>query len=216
MTNPNTGNNTIEAAEAIIASLEDKRLHLNARAVELADERSHLAFSAHAEGDKKARSRLDAINGEIITMSSEQASIASAIEVAAERLAVARRAGNLAEDRAQAEELRIVVSRWVECGLIIDDCFTDMNTAAADMKTLLASMHNLGAKTPSHEQVRVLGALALKSALQTTPWAKEFEAIAPNQRRTFATLVTNWRDQLMPHILARIGIEEKQEAKETA
>jgi hypothetical protein len=203
----------IETAQAAIQRLQDKQKHLVQKTIELSEERNKIAFSAHVEADPKARKRLDQINTEITTMSSEQASIEAALVEASNRLVAATRDGNLAEDRKQAEELRIVVSKWVECGLIIDDCFTDMNTAAADMKTLLATMHQLGAKTPSHEQVRVLGALALKTALQTTPWAKEFESIAPNQRRTFQTLVFNWRDQLMPHLLARIGTEEKQEAK---
>jgi chromosome segregation ATPase len=208
--------NDIETAQAAIQRLTNKQQNLVQKTIELSDERSKIAFASHAEGDAKARKRLDQINQEMATMASEHASIESAIEVATERLAAAQRETALAEDRTQAEQLRIVLSRWVELGLTIDDCFIDMNSAAAEMKHLLSTMHQLGAKTPSHEQVRVLGALALKSALQTTPWAKEFETIAPNQRRTFATLVTGWRDQLTPHIMARIGIETKQTDEKAA
>jgi hypothetical protein len=45
----------VEKAEAIIASLEDKRKSVNLRAVELADERSRIAFSVHGDNDSKSR-----------------------------------------------------------------------------------------------------------------------------------------------------------------
>ena len=202
----------VAEAEASIKSLEDKRQHLIQQAVELASERDRVAFDAHSGNDPKARKRLDAINIATATHTSEMSSIESAINVANARLVAARADESRAADRAQALQLREKLKRFSELGSIIDDCFADMNSAAAEMKDTLVQMHQLGATAPSHDQMRVLGALALKTALMGTPWSKEgFEYLAPNQRRSFRDLVSGWERMLTPHIDARIG-DSKREA----
>jgi hypothetical protein len=114
-------------------------------------------------------------------------------------------------DRAAAEQLRTKLSRFVELGLIIDDCFADLTSASVEMKAVLGEMHNLGARSPSHDQLRVLGTLALRTALLATPWAKEFEMIAPNQRRSFKALVNGWNEMLTGNIAARLGDAKQEE-----
>jgi hypothetical protein len=91
----------VEEATKIIATLEDKRQHLNQRAVELADERNKIAFGAHVDGDAKARKRLDAINLELATMASEQSSVDAALTEANNRLAIAKQAEARTTDRTQ-------------------------------------------------------------------------------------------------------------------
>jgi hypothetical protein len=66
-------------------------------------------------------------------------------------------------------------------------------------------MYDLGAPSPSHEQLSVLGTQALFTALEQTDWSKQFRRLAPNQRRTFASLVRGWHDQIMPSIARRLA-----------
>jgi len=89
----------VDKAETTIATLEDKRKHLNQRAIELADERNKIAFGAHVENDAKARKRLDAINLELATMASEQSSVDAALVEAQSRLAIAKQAEARTADR---------------------------------------------------------------------------------------------------------------------
>jgi hypothetical protein len=63
------------------------------------------------------------------------------------------------------------------------------------------------------EQFKVLGLLALKTALMGTPiWSREFEHIPPNQRRKFKDLIGGWADTIEKDIAARLGEEEKERA----
>ena len=199
-----------EQAAATLAKLEDKRKQLIEQNIELADERQRISFDAHAGNDQKARARLDKINAAFIAHTSEMASLESAIVEAQARLDASKSTEALQQDREQAKELRLALNRFHELGLIVDDCFADLTSATLEMKIVLDKMHQLGAPNPSSEQVRVLGAQAVKTALMQTPWAKEFDPIAPNQRRSFKSLVDGWRDMLMPSITRRTG-EEKQE-----
>jgi hypothetical protein len=197
-----------EKAEATVSGLEDKRRALANHAIELAEERQRVSFAAHT-GDAKARQRLDKISAEHSAHESEMASLEAAILEAQARLNVVRAAEAIAQDRAAALQLRGLLAEFVELGEEIDAAFADITAAATQMRDVLSRMHGLGARSPSHDQLRVLGTLALKTALMDTPWAKEFEHLAPNQRRSFAALVRGWHDQLAPSIEARIG--EKQE-----
>jgi len=52
--------------------------------------------------------------------------------------------------------------------------------------------HEAGAPPPSLVQLRVFSVLALKTLLQNTPFSREFEAIAPKDRYTFAQLSDGW------------------------
>jgi hypothetical protein len=70
-------------------------------------------------------------------------------------------------------------------------------------------MHDLGAPSPSHEQLSVLGVQALFTALEQTDWSKQFRSLAPNQRRSFKSLARSWHDQIMPSIVRRLGEHEE-------
>jgi chromosome segregation ATPase len=202
----------VEKATAVIAALDDRRRAHIQKQVELDEERKQIAFAAHSGNDGKARKRLDAINLEAASFASEMSSLEAALEEANSRLSAARRDEALQQNRAQAKELRTTLDRFHELGLIMDDCFTDLTSAALEMKIVLDKMHQLGASRPTSEQVRVLGALAVRTALLATPWSKEFDPIAPNQRRSFKSLVDGWRGQIDQNIAARLGEPSKTEA----
>jgi hypothetical protein len=81
-------------------------------------------------------------------------------------------------------------------------------------KRLTWSEHSLGCPAPSFEQLRVLGAIAVKTALMSIPcgWSKEFEMVPPNQRRTFKSLVSGWAAQIDSNIAQRLSDEKERAA----
>src|SRR5258707_13398903 len=95
----------VEKAEATIKSLQDKQKDLTARAAELAEERRHIALAAHSGADSKARARLDKINAEHATFSSEMNSLAEAILEATDRLKAAQQDEACAQDREKGLQL---------------------------------------------------------------------------------------------------------------
>jgi dTDP-4-amino-4,6-dideoxygalactose transaminase len=194
----------IATAEAIILKLEDKRRALVEKATELADERQRIAFNAHT-GDTKARKRLDEITAATVAHNSEMCSIEAAIAEANIRLATAKADAALAADRANAELLRELVKELAELGTEIDAAFTDAAAHLASLATLLNKIHSLGCPSPTHDQLRVLGANAVKTYLMALPFPREFEHLAPSSRRTFDQVVHGWVTMLERNIADRLG-----------
>lgn len=200
----------VEAAQSIVDRLEAARLQLIERGKELAEERRKISFLAHT-GDAKARARLDRIIADLGAHGNELASVEDAIIEAGARLNVARVHASLSADREQALDLRDALFDFCDAGEKMDAAFVAIREASEAMRDAHSKMYALGARTPSHEQVRVFGLLALQTALMQSPWAKEFPHLAPHERRDFKSLVDGWHDQLTPGIAARIG-DEKEEA----
>jgi hypothetical protein len=205
----------VEKAEATVKTLEDKRQHLTQKATELADERQRVSFAAHT-GDAKARQRLDRINVEHATHSSEMASIEAAIVEANARLSTARQDELTAADREQALQLRAKLAEFVELGMNADAAFEDAFGSITDMIKLLRDMGALGATAPTAEQFRVNGTLALKTAIQALPqnWISDFEfqRLAPNQKKQFKNLVAGWAGMIENGISHRLSEKQKEKA----
>ena len=58
----------IEVAEKTLAALTDKRDRALARTEAMEDERQAIGFAVHADGDRKARTRLDQLNIDAATI----------------------------------------------------------------------------------------------------------------------------------------------------
>jgi hypothetical protein len=202
----------IEKAEKTLADLQTKRDSWVKRGTELADERSSVAFAAHTGGDKSARNKLDKLNTEIATHASELASLDSAIAEANTRLAHAKHTAAIAQDRANAEQLRECVAALAELGEEIDSALSDAAAHIANMPALLNKIHALGCASPSHQQFAVLGAQAIKTFLMSLPFTREFEHLAPGQRRTFESLGTSWQEMILHNIATRLGTNQPEAA----
>jgi DNA repair exonuclease SbcCD ATPase subunit len=198
----------IEKAEKTLADLQTKRDNWVKRGTELADERSSVAFAAHTGSDKSARNKLDKLNSEIATHASELASLDSAIAEATQRLAKAKRESAIAQDRAQAQELRDTIKKLAELAAEIDAALADAAAHIGNLQGLLNRIHSLGCASPSHDQLRVLAGAAVKTFLMTLPFQREFEHLAPSARRTFEQIVKSWQTMLEQNIAARLGNKE--------
>jgi hypothetical protein len=195
----------IEKAGHTLAALQTKREDWIKRGTELADERSSVAFNAHACGDQKSRAKLDKLNTEIATHASELASLDSAIAEANSRLANAKHNAALAADREQATELAEVLETFVECGRGIDAALTIIIERSRLMEKTLHRMNQLGAHSPNRNQLETLGALALHTALMQTPWTREFRHLSPSERRTFNQMVDAWLPIVEANITQRLA-----------
>src|SRR6516162_6780249 len=105
---------SVETLEAVISRLEQQRADLEQRDKELATIRASLAYSALADHDEKSRAKLDKLNIEAATHTSEIAAVQAAIKTANERLAGARDHEAKAADRANARELKVVLDQFVQ------------------------------------------------------------------------------------------------------
>jgi hypothetical protein len=196
----------IEKANRDLASLEEQREAIFSRAKRLHKERDAIAFAALTANDKQAKDRLREINLEDTSLGANLASVEAALVVARQNLSDAKAAEALAADRANALALREKLKRFVELGLILDDCFADFRTAAIEMKSVLDDIHNLGQVAPTAMQFKVNCDLAFKTAVQGTPfWSQDFPVLGHGQKKTFRSLVENWSANIEANIERRLG-----------
>ena len=206
-------NTEIENAEAVIARLEDKRKTLIDKKIELDAETQRISYDAHT-GDAKAKHRLSAINNEISTHEREMNSVELALKEAQSRLAKANRNAATEADRELALRQRALADKFLELGNDAHEALVDAVGNLQEMADVHREMYQLGIRFPSNDQFRVLGARALQTALQETPWRKDLEIslLAPNQRQSFAALVAAWHATMMQDINRRIGDKQSEKA----
>jgi hypothetical protein len=210
----------VEQAQKILDSLMDQRDELVSRANRANADRQNLSFSALTSRDKQSMEKLRKANDQAITFNVELENLDSAIRTATQNLDIAHRAEALASDRASAEALREKLSRFTELALNLDDRLTDFLSTAKEMDETLAEMRKLGAANPSDAQMRVLATFCLKAFVMAVPWcAREWEHLAPGQRKSFRDLALGWHTMIEAGINARLGLEPepaKPEQVETA
>ena len=195
----------VDKANEVLSGLQAQRDALIARAHELEERRQAIAFDAHS-GNKAARAKLDETNSESVTFEYELKSIDSALIEAGKRLAVAEQAQALAQEKQNAQALRAAVDEFVAHATAIDEAFASVVKEAMALEETLKTIHSLGSQFPSRAQLDSLGTRALLTAIQGTPWRRDFETIAPGQRQTFSALVGTWAERIEAnHIAPRIG-----------
>jgi hypothetical protein len=198
--------NEIDKAERDLNNLEEQREALFSRAKLLGKERDAIAFAALTANDKKAKDRLREITLEDVSLTANIASVEAALTVARANLKAAQQGEAQAADKANALALREKLKRFVELGLILDDCFADFRSAAIEMKQVLDDIHNLGQVSPTAQMFRVNCDLAFKTAVQGTPfWSQDFPALGHGQKKTFKSLVDAWSANIEANIAARLA-----------
>lgn len=204
--------NDVEAAEKTLASLSDKRDRAAARVREIAEERGAIAFNAHVDGDQKARKRLDQLNLDAATITSELAGIDAAIAEATTRLDRARHAEATKQDRQRAAELRKAYNHFIELSAELDAALALVVENAGAMKATVDEIHRLGGGAPTGQQFLTFGELALQSSLMQTPWARAFRHLSPRERRTFTALARDWSGgATATNIAQRLGEQTTEE-----
>jgi hypothetical protein len=187
----------VERAEQTLASLEDKRKALVIKATELDAERKQIAFAAHSGNDNKARARLDKINSEHATFTSEMNSLTEAIAEADARLETAKRNEAIAADREKAKQIAVLKTAFVENGINAGDALVDFVGSLLEMRRQRDEMEVLGITAPTARQFQVNAIIAVKTALMLLPQSyvnelQDWRLLLHPQRRAFKDVTADW------------------------
>jgi hypothetical protein len=192
-----------------LKQLEAKRAKLVERGAELPELRRGAAYLAHVQQDAQARRALDKVNAELAIYASELASIDDAIAAAKNKVAIARAFEDAAADRARAQAALELLGAFKAAGHELDDAMRTVAQTSKLLGSLLSQLHAAGIRTPSHEQLDVLGNQALAAAIMATPWHRHYRVLAPNERKTFRSLIDGWVTAAEPRLRAQLGEQDE-------
>ena len=195
---------TVAAASAVLADLEAKLQRHRQRAVDLEASRKQASFGAHALHDPKQRKALADVVDQTIRYETEGRAIADAIDEARHRLAIATAYEADVADRAKAGAILELLGAFKEAGHELDDALRTVAEAGKLLPNLLSQLHAAGIRSPNRDQLDALGFQAVGTALMATCWAKQFEHLAPNQRRDFRSLVDAWAAPIESRLRAQL------------
>jgi hypothetical protein len=207
--------NDIERAEHVLNSLRQKRDAVVARGVELGDDRTKLAFAAHATGDAKARKQLDEINREDALRDSELRSLDAAIAEASVRVNRAQQAEARKADQKRAAELRKHVDELAELPAFVDEHLAAALEGLIAFERGVTELNQKGISHPSASQLR----LGICAVIQT--WAQGLPKhihnelrdgmsfLAPHERKTATSYFAQVEPGLRTAIKQRLGDAEQ-------
>jgi hypothetical protein len=198
----------VAKAERVLSGLRQKRDAAVARGVALGEERTTLAFAAHADDDAKARKRLDEINREAALGDSELRSIDAAIGEATKRLAAAQAVEAREAERQRAREVLAVTERMKAAGQAIDDALAVLVAAGEDVHAAADALHMLGCPSPTGQQLLSFGERVIRGAVQKTMWSRAIERLAPGEHTSFSRVIDGWAAM----IERQIGEKEEEAA----
>jgi hypothetical protein len=183
--------NDIDRVTHTLNNLLQKREALVAHGHSLGEERTQLAFGAHALGDTKARKRLDEINRESALHDSELRSLDCAIAEATTRVNHARQAEARKVDRQKAAALQRHVEELAAVPAFIDEHLAAALSGLLAYDRGVAELHNkFGVAFPTDIQTRLGMVAVLATFLQKLPptWFNEIAGgmryLSPAQRKT--------------------------------
>jgi hypothetical protein len=188
--------------------------HLETKATELAatrasDEREleAISFEAHGSGDQKALARLETIKARAVKRELDAKSLDAAIAEAKRRVVDAQNAEAMAEAARVADEVAGIAEIIREEGKKADKALAQFTAAANNVKKCIMGLQQRGLGSPNSAQLQALGRRAILGALVDSPFAKEFEHVAPRQQN-FAQFTSSWATA----IENAVGAKTKKEA----
>jgi hypothetical protein len=206
-----------EQAEKILTELRGKREAAVAHGHSLGEERTQLAFGAHALGDSQARKRLDAINRESALHDAELRSLDCAIAEATTRVNRAQQAEVRKVDRQKAAELRKHVDELAELPAFVDKHLAAALQGLIAFEKGVAELHQKGVEFPTGIQLRLGIVAVLGTWLQQLPkaWWGEISAgmrfRGPLDRKTTSSYFKQLEPGLRTAIKQRLGDAEQDE-----
>jgi hypothetical protein len=180
----------VEEAQQIVSTLEGRLVEVTNAATQLQEAR-RIAFDANT-GDEKARKALDKANAASASAALEIENVRSAIEEARRRLGEAEHAEQMAGLAEKADEVKKLAAEFEQLGPEVDADFVSVRGKLERAMWIVDRFHVLGVTHPRGEQIKVLGGLALATALMGLPLKAEREHLAPRERKTFTELFGGW------------------------
>ena len=123
----------LEKTKATVAELMRKRDKTTEHWKNLTAERSAISYAALAEGNEKAKRRLEQINADGAKVNAELESIDAAIRVAKEKVGQAEQVEQRAEAKANALKLRDQYKRFVKLADVADEHLRSFVAAAGEL-----------------------------------------------------------------------------------
>lgn len=203
---------TVAACEQTLKELEAKRAKLVERGAELPELRKGAAYLAHVERNAEARHALDKVSAEIATYDSELAALDDAIAEAKNRVLIAQAFEAAAADRVRAARALELLGAFKEAGHELDDAWRVVSERSKLLSNLLSQLHACGVRVPTHEQLDILGHAAMATAIMSTPWAKRYRHLAPNQRQSFRSLFDAWAVASESRLRAQLREDDEEAA----
>lgn len=197
---------TVSEAEAVVAKLEQKRLELEAAAVELNATREMAAFRAHV-GD--GEHQLVSITRAIRAAEADLETLTLAIHAGRNKIAIARAFELEARDKANASAVLETCAALEKAGRDMGDAARTFSETSREVSSLIQRLHSLGISTPSGEQYRVFGSAALRTMIAGSIWARDYAAIAPGERKTFDGLILGWTQGIRARVRGRLGAKDE-------
>jgi hypothetical protein len=195
--------------------LTEKRAAAEARHAAIAVERKRLGYGIHADGDAKAKAKLDKLNAEAAALAGEIESLAGAVEEAEGRIERARQAEAQAEARKVARRLLKMADALMSHAQSLDDAnairVEASNAIHEELTRMRELAHGLGVFVPSHEQFISLASRADMTTTMQTPYAREAgEHLPPGERRDHMSYAAQWRDAIVKGANAILGEQPKE------
>jgi hypothetical protein len=107
-----------------------------------------------------------------------------------------------------AEEVAEIAGIIREEGAKADKALAQFIAAAKNVKKCIVGLQQRGLGSPNSAQLQALGRRAILGALVDSPFAKEFEHVAPRERQNFAQFTSSWAAA----IENAVGAKTKKEA----
>jgi len=198
----------LENAEKVLHELTTKQAELAASRAADEAEMASVSYAAHT-GDQKAEARLESLRDRAIRRDLEAKNLASAIEEAKRRLHAAKAAEAQAEEVRVAGELAELAQMMREVGVKADRALKTFIEASNDIKKIVQATNQRGLGNPSASQLQALGRRAILGELVDSPFAKEFEHIAPRERQSFAVFTGSWANAIERAANTKLRGDEK-------
>jgi hypothetical protein len=194
MTTTKTATKKLSAIDAqkIVDQLESKAAELAETRASDERELASISFAAHASEDQKALARLETIKARAVKRELDARSLDAAIAEAKRRVVDAQNAEARAEAAKVAEEVAEIAGSIREEGAKADKALAQFIAAANNVKKCIVGLQQRGLGSPNSAQLQALGRRAILGALVDSPFAKEFEHVAPRERQNFAQFTSSW------------------------
>src|SRR5215471_6414995 len=167
-----------------------------------------VSYSAHT-GDERAAAKLETLRDRAIRRDVDARNLASAIDEAKRRVVAAKAFEAQAEETRIAGELQELAGLMREVGAKADRALKTLIEASVDLKKVIVATNQRGLANPSATQLQALGRRAILGELVGSPFAKEFEHIAPRERQNFAAFTGAWANAIERAANTKLGGDEK-------
>jgi len=200
-----------EHAEKVLHELEAKQADLTASRASDESEMASVSYEAHT-GNEKAAAKLETLRERALRRDLELKNIASAIQVAKERVALAQAEEAKAEQRRVAMEIQRLTKELREAGKLADEGLAMFLDATNAMHHIVSRFSTFGLGNPSAIQFVSLGERATRTVLMETAFKRAFEVLPPGQRQSFASFTAEWAVMLDKATSAKLEQTKQKEA----